>query len=248
MSRVAAIPKRGAGAVCAAARGTLGPMSVDDQKRAAAIRAFAHVESGQRLGLGTGSTAKHFVAELGRRLAAGQLRDIVGVPTSDRTRAQAEALGIPLLPWTDEVALDVAVDGADEVDPQLDLIKGLGGALLREKAVERRAALFVVIADDSKRVGRLGEHAPVPIEVTSVEAAVRDFAEWGPRPRMMDGAVAMSDNGHPLVDLHVGAMADPGVVAAVLEAHGAVLEHGLFLGMARVAYLATASGVDVIQR
>jgi ribose 5-phosphate isomerase A len=225
-------------------------MSIDDLKRQAALAAFAHVRSGMRLGLGTGSTARHFVAELGRRLAEGELANIVGVPTSEATRRQAEGLGVPLAPWDGDEPLDLAVDGADEVDPRVDLVKGLGGALLREKAVELRARDFVVIADVSKRVTRLGERAPVPTEVADADLAdvLRRYADRGARHRVRDGAPVLSDNGNHLVDLAVGPMADPAALAEALEADPRVLAHGLFLGMASVAYLAGPDGVETIRR
>ena len=137
----------------------------EQQKRHAAERAVEYVVSGMRLGLGTGSTAKHVLDVLSEKLQSGDLRDIAGVPTSQQTASYARTLGIPLLELDDVQHLDLAIDGADEVDPQLDLIKGLGAALLWEKIVESCAAQFVVVVDESKLVPRLATKAPVPVEV-----------------------------------------------------------------------------------
>ncbi|MDT8342352.1 MAG: ribose 5-phosphate isomerase A [Longimicrobiales bacterium] len=137
----------------------------EGQKREAAREALTRVRSGMRLGLGTGSTVAHFLDLLGEALAGGSLEDVAGVPTSERTAAHAGRLGIPVGPLHELQPLDLAVDGADEVDPRLDLVKGLGGALLREKMVVQAAHRFVVIADESKVVDRLGTRAPLPVEV-----------------------------------------------------------------------------------
>lgn len=134
---------------------------VDALKRSAAERAASYVASGMRLGLGTGSTAKHMVDIVASKLRDGALSDIVAVPTSRATETQARALGIPLTTLNEVGALDLAIDGADEVDPQLDLIKGLGGALLWEKLVEYAAARLIIVADDSKLVQRLGDRKSV---------------------------------------------------------------------------------------
>lgn len=220
-------------------------------KRAAAARALEEVEDGMRLGLGTGSTATYFVDLLGERVRRG-LR-VLCVPTSERTAAQARALAIPLSTLDDTPELDLTVDGADEIDPALALIKGGGGALLREKIVAAASARFVVIADAGKRVARLGRF-PLPIEVNlfGLEATRRAIARAAlscgvsAEPvvrRGGDGAPQFTDGGHATIDLPCGAIPDAAALNAALFAVPGVVETGLFLGMCRLAIIADASGV-----
>lgn len=225
----------------------------DAQKRAAAERAVEYVRSGMRLGLGTGSTAAHVVDIVGGRLRDGSLRDIVAVPTSRATEEQARSLGIPLAALDDVVRLDLAIDGADEIDPGLDLIKGLGGALLWEKIVEHAADRLVIVADDSKLVQRLGEKAPLPVEVVpfGARALMPFFQSLGARPQLRerDGRPFVTDGGHHIVDLHFdGGMTHPVEVERALRARPGVVETGLFLGMADAAVIAGADGVRVLER
>ena len=162
---------------------------------AAAVDRF--VRSGMRLGLGTGSTAARMLDALGERLASGVLEDVAGVPTSAATAARCGELGIPLLTLADVPELDLVIDGADEVDPRLDLIKGLGGAHLREKVVAAAAREMVVVADETKLVGRLGERAPLPVEVIPfalpvAERLLRGLG-WRPELRVDDGRPFVTD-------------------------------------------------------
>ena len=154
-------------------------MSIDARKRAAAQSAVAHVRSGMTIGLGTGSTAKHAIDIIGEQVARGDLRDINAVATSRASEARARALGIPIVPF--QGRLDVAIDGIDELTPRLDAIKGLGGALTREKIVESRTDLLIFIADDSKKVAYLGEKAPLPVEVIplAIEVVARELERLG---------------------------------------------------------------------
>jgi ribose 5-phosphate isomerase A len=212
-------------------------------KRAAGERAAALVEDGMTLGLGTGSTARWFIAACGRLVAEGmRLR---GVPTSTASERQAGELGIPVVELGAR-GVDLAVDGADAVDPQLRLIKGAGGALLREKIVAAAAAHFVVVVDESKLCPRLAGRLPVELvpfghratlaalgELCGVEATLRQ----GP-----DGAPYRTDNGGLISDLDVGELADPEGLAAALEAIPGVTGHGLFLGMADRVLAARADG------
>jgi ribose 5-phosphate isomerase A len=223
------------------------------QKRAAAERAVEFVASGMRLGLGTGSTAKHVLDVLGEQLRSGKLRDIAGVPTSRATAEYAQQVGIPMLELHQAPELDLAIDGADEVDPRLDLIKGLGGALLWEKIVETAAARFVVVVDDSKRVDRLGEKAPVPIEVVTFgwQALLPFLRSLGgdPRLRERDGTPFVTDERHYIIDLHFdGGVKDAAGVEAALRARPGIVETGLFLGMADVAVIASEGGIQVQER
>jgi ribose 5-phosphate isomerase A len=209
-----------------------------------------------RVGLGTGSTAAHFVELLAERVKGGL--EVVGVPTSEATKAQAKSLGIPLTTLDAEPALDLAVDGADEIDPQLTLIKGGGGALLREKIVAAAAREMIVIADESKRVARLGRF-PLPIEVVdfglaattrAIAAAAKAAGCDGPlRLRHKpDGHVFVTDQGHLILDAGFGVIPDARSLARGLAEVPGVVEHGLFIGLARRAILATIEGVLVIER
>jgi ribose 5-phosphate isomerase A len=231
-------------------------MSADSYKQAAAARAIDFVRSGMRLGLGTGSTARHFVELLAARVRAGF--DVIAVPTSEATRAQAAKLGIPLATLDDTPELDLTVDGADEIAPDLTLIKGGGGALLREKIVAAASAHMIVIADESKWVQVLGRF-PLPIEITpfgaaatrrAVEAAAASAGSPGPAQlrRASDGHAFVTDGGHWLLDAHLQRIADPVALAGRLAAVPGVMEHGLFIGLARTAILAGPSGVRLVER
>ena len=215
-------------------------MSKEELKRAAAAKALEYVEDGMQLGLGTGSTAKHFVELLGERVRGG-LR-VIGVPTSEATRADAERCGVPLTTLDEINHLDLTVDGADEIDPALNLIKGGGGALLREKIVAAASARMVVISDDSKWVDMLGQF-PLPVEVIPFGlAATRRalgaaFAQAGVAGEISlrqgkDGHAFVTDGGHWIVDAHLGRIPDPPRLAALLSAIPGVVEHGLFIGLA----------------
>jgi ribose 5-phosphate isomerase A len=232
------------------------PMDVEAQKRAAAARAIEFVHSGMRIGLGTGSTAWHFVELLGERVHAGL--DIVAVPTSEATKAQAERLRIPLTTLDQMPQLDLTIDGADEIAPDLSLIKGGGGALLREKIVASSSLRMVVIADQSKWVDTLGRF-PLPIEVVpfGIEATLRKIESAtgalgcaGPaRLRSQsDGHAFVTDGGHWIVDLPFARIADPQSLAARLDGITGVVEHGLFVGLACAAVIAGAGGVRVVER
>jgi ribose 5-phosphate isomerase A len=231
-------------------------LNVDELKESAARAALDLVEDGMRLGLGTGSTAARFVAALGERVAKGL--KVVCVPTSEATRAQAEALGIPLTTLDETPQLDLTVDGADEIAPDFTLIKGGGGALLREKIVAAASGQMVVIADESKWVGTLGRF-PLPIEVLpfglgatrrAIENATANLALPGAmtQRRGKDGHVFVTDGGHWILDAALGRIVDPGALALKLAAIPGVMGHGLFIGIARVAILAGPNGVRVIER
>lgn len=203
-----------------------------------------------RLGLGTGSTIQHFLELLAGRIKAGDLSGIVGVPTSLRTERSCKELGIALTTLADTPALDLAVDGADEVDPGFRLIKGLGGALLREKMVAQAARRFAIIADDSKRVGRLGTRSPLPVEVVEFQWECHQpfLAALGGEPTLRttsDGEPYRTDNGNLILDCRFeGGMDDPESVDRALNDRAGVVDHGLFLGLATEVHLATDSGVE----
>lgn len=229
-------------------------MDAETLKREAAREALSRVESGMRLGLGTGSTMAHFIELLGTALQEGALTDVVGVPTSLRTAEQARGLGIPLAALHELQPLDLAVDGADEVDPELQLVKGLGGALLREKMIVQAASRFVVIADVSKIVERLGSRAPLPVEVVpfSWEAHLAPMRELGCEPvRRVDaaGAPVVTDNENFILDLDFpDGIADPRGLDAALGSRAGVVETGLFLDVADEAVLAGEDGIRVQAR
>jgi ribose 5-phosphate isomerase A len=219
---------------------------IEDLKRAAAEAAVAaEVANGMRLGLGSGSTAAHVVRAVARRLQAGELSGIVGVPTSEATATLARSLSVPLATLSEAPELDVAIDGADEIDPALDLIKGLGGALLREKIVASATRRFVIVADDSKRVLRLGRRTPVPVEVIPFAEPVcrRALAALGCDPQLRDGR---TDEDNVILDCHFeGGIGDPAGLAAAIHGIPGVVEHGLFLGMTAATYVAGPAGVIV---
>jgi len=220
----------------------------DKFKKAAAIAAASLVKSGMIVGLGTGSTAKFAVDELGRRLREEGLR-FIGIPTSEATAAQARELGIPLSTLGIHPVLDLAIDGADEiVEGPLHLVKGRGGALLREKIVEASAKELIIIADDSKLVAKLGTKMPLPVEVNPFgwEATAQRLRELGAKAVLRDGF--STDGGHIILDCDFGPIADPLVLAKKLDATVGVVEHGLFLGMATQAFVATADGMRHLQR
>lgn len=220
----------------------------EEAKRAAGEQAATYVTSGMRLGLGTGSTVRYFLEGLARRLDEGELKEIQGVPTSLQTRDRAQALGIPLMELAEAEELDLAVDGADEVSPDLDLIKGLGGALLREKMVVQASRRFVVVADTGKTVEQLGNQAPLPVEVVSFawQSHLPFFRSTGARPeprKTADGELFVTDNGNVIVDLHFdGGIPDPYGLDALLRMRAGVVETGLFLGMAHTALIAPLGG------
>ncbi len=221
-------------------------------KRAAAERALESVSSGMRLGLGTGSTADVMLHALGERLRDGRLRDVVGVPTSEATAKLARELLIPLATLDERPQLDLTLDGTDEVDARLDLIKGLGGALLREKIVASSSGALVIMADEGKRVSRLGERAPIPVEIVAFGRPLieRRVAELGGAPtlrRRADGAPFVTDEGHQIVDCRFGPFDTP-TLAAALSAVPGVVAHGLFVGLATRVVLAGPSGVRVLER
>jgi ribose 5-phosphate isomerase A len=219
-------------------------VEVESHKRAAAERALELVRPGMIVGLGTGSTARYFIDGLGRRLREGFA--VKAVVTSDESRRLAEAAGIPI---TDRIdgGLDLAVDGADEIDPAVNCIKGRGGALLREKIVAHASRRFILVADESKLVGRLGR-GPVPIEILPFlwEATSRSVESLGGRPelRLAAGEPYLTDNGNLVLDTNFGVV-DAGLGLALHGIPG-VIEHGLFFGMARAAIIGSATGIRVM--
>jgi ribose 5-phosphate isomerase A len=226
-------------------------VTAEEQKIEAAREALRSVQSGMSLGLGTGSTAKEFVALLGDALARGELSDIRCTCTSNQTEEQARSLGIPLFPLAEIAPLDIAVDGADEIDAQLRLIKGRGGALLREKIVEQQAKRFIVIADESKIVERLGTGV-LPVEVTpfALEVLEERFSTMGLAPvlRLRDSKPRITDEGHRILDVRVPAEHDIAEIVASIRELAGVVETGFFPTEATEALIATSDGVRRMTR
>jgi ribose 5-phosphate isomerase A len=229
---------------------------MDELKRQAAARALERVDDGMKLGLGTGSTAQHFVELLGERVRAGL--SVIGVPTSEATRADAERCGIRLGTLDEIERLDLTVDGADEVDASLNLIKGGGGALLREKIVAAASNRMIVIADDSKWVATLGRF-PLPVEVipfglaATQRAIAAAFSECGVSGQMRvrkaaNGHAFVTDGGHWIVDARLGRIADAPRLSGLLNSIPGVVEHGLFIGLASTVVLAGLQGIRVVER
>jgi ribose 5-phosphate isomerase A len=230
-----------------------GPSLQEEEKRLAGRAVLSEVTSGMTLGLGTGSTVRYFLEALAEALASGDLQTISGVSTSVETEERCRLLRIPTIELGEGVVLDLAVDGADEVSPSLDLMKGLGGALLREKLVVQAARRFVVIADSTKEVTALCERAPLPVEVVPFawRAHLPFFRSLGadPVPRERAGALLLTDNGNHIVDLHFSeSPPDPRDIEAALRSRAGVVETGFFLGMAKRAYIGTAGGGVVRER
>jgi ribose 5-phosphate isomerase A len=222
---------------------------VDRQKQEAAARAVELVESGMVVGLGAGSTAAFATRRIAELLQQGLLRDIVGIPCSKEVEAAARQLGIPLTTLEERAAIDVTIDGADEVDPEMNLIKGGGGALLHEKIVAQASRREVIIVDASKPSPRLGTKWALPVEVVSFG--------WGSQRRFLedlgakvtvrqtaDGRFFVTDEGHLILDAAFGPIADPYALARELDARTGIVEHGLFIGLATDLLVAGDDAVE----
>lgn len=230
-------------------------MSLDELKRQAAETAVSYVQSGMVVGLGTGSTAVHAVRAIGRMLQDGRLYNVVAIPTSEATAREAEAWRIPLTTFAAHPVVDLTIDGADEVDPQLNLIKGLGGALLREKIVAAASRQMIVVGDYTKRVPQLGSKAPVPVEVIpfAQQPAAAYLASLGAEVTLRvekDGSERpfVTDEGNIILDCRFGPIAEPVSLAQAIRRQPGVVEHGLFLGMADEAVLAAPEGLQRLFR
>lgn len=227
-------------------------VDIDELKRTAAERAVEFVSSGMIIGLGTGSTAIHATRAIGRMLQEGQLRNLLGIPTSEATAREASMWSIPLTTLEQHPVVDLTIDGADEIDPNLDLIKGLGGALLREKIVAAASKKMIVVGDYRKRVRHLGTMAPVPVEVIpfAKRPAVAYLESLGARVvlRQGEGQAFITDEGNVILDCHFAGIETPAELAQAIRTQPGIVEHGLFLGMASMAIIATQEGTETIQR
>lgn len=225
-------------------------MNVDELKRTAAFEAVDRcLKSGMTVGLGTGTTASWAVKRIGELLASGELRDVCAIPTSERTAKLARDSGISLVSLAG-ARPDITIDGADEIGPSLNVIKGRGGALLREKIVASAGDGLIVVADDTKLVETLGE-GPLPVEVEPFgwEATLDALADLGcePEPRMAGGEFFVTDGGHYTADCLFSAIPDPASLETEIRSIPGALECGLFVGITRRAFVARESGVDVLE-
>lgn len=223
-------------------------------KQQAAEQAVDRLTGGMAVGLGTGSTSYFVVESIGRRLREGTLRGIVGIPTSERTAEQAKKLGIPLVTFESHPVLDAAIDGADEVAPDLSLVKGLGGALLREKIVAGSAKRFIVVVDETKLVEKLGTKAPLPVEVTPfgwevLPARIRALGGEPALRKTEDGKPYVTDGKNYILDCRWPSGIDrPDRIQSELKRMVGVVETGLFIGMASEVIVAGAAGIRTLKK
>ena len=226
----------------------------EELKRRAAEQAAERIEDGMVLGLGTGSTVRHLLEVIAERRRAGRLSAISCIPTSRDTAGRAASLGIPLGTLQDHPSIDLTIDGSDEVDPRLDLIKGLGGALLREKIVAAASRRLLIIVDDSKLVSRLGTKAPLPVEVDPFGAAIQPafLRSLGAEPvlrQSADGAPFVTDGGNHIYDCRFPlGIAEPESLEQELNNHPGIIENGLFLGLADEVIVAERGGTRLLER
>jgi ribose 5-phosphate isomerase A len=211
----------------------------DDLKRQAALAALGEIRDGMIVGLGSGSTTSIFIRELGKAKL-----DVLGIPTSEESARIAREVGVRLTTFSDHADIDVTVDGADEVSPELDLTKGLGGALVREKIVAHASKRVVIIVDESKLVPKLGSKAVIPVEVIplAVPRVLHELKQGSVRTR--DGKPFVSDNGNYTVDWKSGPIEDPAAVEKQLKSMTGVVDSGIFAGVADVVIVAGASGIQ----
>jgi ribose 5-phosphate isomerase A len=222
----------------------------DELKRQAALAALDEIRSGMIVGLGTGSTAAHFIRELGAKVRAGL--KVAGIPTSEDSRRLAEEVGVPLTTFKEHPEIDVTVDGADEVSPALDLIKGLGGALVREKIVARASKRVVIVVDDAKLVEKLGTKTVIPVEVIplATDRVVLQLKEWGGEARIREknGQWFISDNGNVILDWKHGVIEEPANLEKELKLLTGVVDSGIFAGVAQRVIVAASSGIRNLER
>lgn len=222
-----------------------------DPKQRAAEAAIDLIQNDMVVGIGTGSTAAFFIDALGAALKSGRLHGVRGIPTSKRSAERARELGIPIISFADVPTIDITIDGADEIDPQLNLIKGLGGALLREKLVAQNSRSMAVIADSSKLVRVLGTHQPLPVEIAPFEHAVHlpFLRSLGCEPALRlakDGSPFKTDNGNVIYDCWFPAIHDPQELQRALKSRAGIVETGLFLGIAHLALVADGTSVRTV--
>ncbi|PIE81821.1 MAG: ribose 5-phosphate isomerase A [Chloroflexi bacterium] len=230
--------------------------TIEELKREAGEKAAEYVVSGMVVGLGTGSTAVHAVRALGRMLANGRLQNVVGIPTSEETRREAERVGIPLTNFNETQVIDLTIDGADEIAPNFDLIKGLGSALLREKIVATASKEMIVVSDERKLVNKLGTRAPVPVEVIpfAQQPVAIYLQSLGARPVLrLDKETGqkpvITDENNIILDCWFdGGLDNPLEMGQAMRSQPGVVEHGLFFNLATRAVVATSDGIQILER
>ena len=228
-------------------------LKVQTLKQQAAEFALQFVQSGMTLGLGSGSTALFATRGIGRRIQAGDLKEVIAIPTSLAIEAEARTLGIPLTTLEDHPQIDVTIDGADEVDPELNLIKGGGGALLREKIVAQATQRQIIVVDESKLSDQLGTRWAVPVEVIpfgwTAQAAFLQSLGAAPKLRRQDdGRPYLTDQSNLILDCHFGKIEDPGQLAEAIKSRAGIVEHGLFIQLAHDVIVARQSGLRHLSR
>jgi ribose 5-phosphate isomerase A len=228
-------------------------VSQDELKQKAAFRAVEFVDSDMVIGLGTGSTTRFAVERIAACIKAGELKNIVGIPSSVQTEELAQKLGIPLAGFEEHAQIDVTIDGADEVDPDLDLIKGGGGALLREKVLAQASRKNIIIVDDSKLTPKLGSNWALPVEVVpfawkAEELFLNALGASVSVRTLNDGRSFRTDQGNLILDAFFGPMADPKKMALILNERAGIVEHGLFLGLASDVIVAGKEGIRHLKR
>ncbi len=228
-------------------------MEIEELKRIAAGKAVSFIEPGMIVGLGTGSTTKFALLKISEMLKSGELNDITGVPTSVQTEELAKELDIPVSELNFHPQIDLTIDGADEVDKNLNLIKGGGGALLREKVVAQASKAEIIIVDESKISNHLGEKWAVPIEVLqfAVEVEKNFLRSIGGTPELRktkNGEPFVTDEGNFILDTNFGVIENPKELAGLLEKRAGIVEHGLFLDLANKVIVAKEGGVDILRK
>ena len=222
-------------------------------KKAAAEQAVSYIESGMVIGLGTGSTAYYATIKVGELIKQGKLKDILAIPSSNVTEALAKELGIPLTTFKEHSRVNLTIDGADEVDKNLNLIKGGGGALLKEKILAQASDKFFVVVDESKISTYLGEKWRVPVEVIpfaldAVIAFLKNFSIDISIRNGKDGKVFVTDEGNYIIDVNFGIMNNPHEISLLLSSRAGIVEHGIFCNMATMAFVAYKDGVRKLER
>jgi ribose 5-phosphate isomerase A len=224
--------------------------TMDELKHAAAMAALDEIRDGMIVGLGTGSTATHFIRALGARVGTGL--KVLGIPTSEESRALAAQVGVPLTTLKDHPQIDVTIDGADEVSSVLDLIKGLGGALVREKIVAHSSKRVIIVVDENKLVDRLGRKAPVPVEVVpfAADTVSGQLYRWGGevKPREKNGKPFISDNGNVILDWYHGVIDHPQLLEKQIKGITGVVDSGIFAHVAAMVIVGTLTGIHKLQR
>jgi ribose 5-phosphate isomerase A len=222
-------------------------------KQEAAEKAVEFIQSGMVVGLGEGSTAIFAIRKLGQKIQEGALKDILGIPCSKKVEMEAQKAGIPLTSLNEHPAIDITIDGADEVDPQLNLIKGGGGALLREKIVAQATKREIIVVDESKLSPALGTHWPLPIEVVPFawKSHIPYLATLGGKADQhlnADGQPCTTDQGNYILYCNFGPIKDPGALSTVLKQHAGIAEHGLFVNLATDVIVAGVDGIRHIAK